>query len=60
MAGLIIKLTQNRLTGEKKQFNLFAQSSHKDGPKEWPEQADFILFRQRNNTFVRNWQDKEI
>ena len=30
------------------------------GPKKWPKQAAFLLFRLRNNKFVRNWQDKEI
>ena len=28
-------------------------------PKWWPKQAAFILFKQRNNKFVRNSQDKE-
>ena len=28
-------------------------------PKEWPKQAAFIPFRERNNKLVRNWQDKE-
>ena len=31
------------------------------GPKKWPKQAGFMLFRQKNPTnFVRDWQDKEI
>ena len=25
------------------------------GPKKWPKLAAFILFRQRNNKFVRNF-----
>ena len=29
------------------------------GPKKWSKQAAFELFRQRNNKFVRYWQDKE-
>ena len=30
------------------------------GPKKWPKQAVFILFRQKTpNKFVRNWHDKE-
>ena len=27
---------------------------------EWPKQAAFILFRQRNSKFERNWPDKEV
>jgi len=28
------------------------------GPKEWPKQAAFILFGERNNMLMRNWEDK--
>ena len=45
MVGLIIKLTQDKLTGEKDtNFNSCAWRSH----------ADFMLFRQRNNKSVMN------
>ena len=28
-------------------------------PKRWPKQETFIFFKQRNNKFMSNWQDKE-
>lgn len=28
--------------------------------KKWPEQEAFIAFRERNNTFVKNWLDKGV
>ena len=60
VAGPMIKLTQDRLTGEKEtNFNSCTWGLVKIGPKKWSRQAAFILFRQRNNKFVRNWQDKE-
>ena len=59
VAGLIMKLTQDRLTGEKETLNSCTWQSHKMGPKTWPKQATFILIRQRDNAFVRNWQDEE-
>ena len=50
------EIAQDRWTGEKEtNFNFLIEK----GPKKWTKQTDFILFRQRNNQLVRNWQDKE-
>ena len=55
MAGLIITLTQDRLTGEKEaNFNHVHRGVPEMGPKNWPKQAVFILFSQRNNKLERN------
>ena len=56
LGGLLTTLVQDRLTGEKKkQILIHAHGGLIEiGPKKWPEQAAFILFTQRNNTFVRN------
>ena len=59
VAELIIKLTQDELIGEKEILSLGHRGLIEMAPKKWPKQAAFILFRQRNNKFVRNWQDKE-
>ena len=32
----------------------------KEWDEKWPKQAMFMPFRQENNTFVKNWQDKEV
>ena len=29
------------------------------GAQKWPKHAVFVLFRQRNNTFVKNWLDND-
>ena len=46
MVGLVIKLTQERLTGKKKKYILIC--AHRvlleRVPKKWPKQASFILF----------------
>ena len=58
VAGLIIKFIQDGLTGEKEtNFNPVHGGLIEKEPEKWPKQAAFILFRQRNNTVVRNWQD---
>ena len=55
MAGLTIKLTQYKLKEKKKQILICTGSLKVIGPKKWPKQAAFILFRQRNNnTLARN------
>ena len=60
MTGHIIKLTQDRLTGEKEtHLDSWTGSFIEMGPMKCPEQATFILFGRRNNKLVRNWQDKE-
>ena len=49
--GLIIKLTQNKLTGEKEtNFNSCTGGAIEMRLKKWPKQATFILFRQKNKT----------
>ena len=53
MAGLIIKLTQDRLTEEKENLTHVHGSLIETESKKWPEQVAFMLFRQRN-TFVSN------
>ena len=47
MAGITIKLTRDKLTGEKEaSFNSCAQSPHRNGPQRWRKQAASIYFRQ--------------
>lgn len=55
------KLTQDRLTGEKKkQILICAHRCHdRTGPRGVARASSFYIFRQRNNTIVRKWQDKE-
>ena len=50
VAGLIMKLTQDGLTGEKRHKSELVpmEVTQKLGPKKWPRPAAFILFRQRN------------
>ena len=55
MAGLIIKLLQDRLIGEEETNLIHVQGDLIEmGPKKWPKQKAFIFFRQRNNKFKRN------
>ena len=58
MAGIIIKLIQDRLTGETN-LSSFTQRFMEMGPKKQPKQAAFILLRQRNCKLVRKWQEKK-
>ena len=47
VAGLIIKLTQDRLTGEKETSLISGPGGPIEmGPKKWQKQATFILFGQ--------------
>ena len=48
MAGLIIKLTQDRLTEEKEILLRAHKGLIEMGPKKWPKQTAFILFKQKN------------
>ena len=53
MAGLIIKLTQDRLAGEKETHLIHVHGGLIEiGPNKWSKQAAFILSRQRNNKFL--------
>ena len=47
MAGPVIKLTQDRLRGEEKETSLIHVHGGliEMGPKKWPKQAAFILFK---------------
>ena len=60
MDGIIVKLTQDIVTGEK-ETNLICvyEGLMEMGSKKWPKQVAFTLFRQRKIKFVRNWQEKE-
>ena len=46
MASIIIKLIQDRLTGEKNILNNAYRGLIEMGSKKWPKQAAFIPFRQ--------------
>lgn len=61
MVGLIVKLTQDRLTGEKEvHFGQTHWGTVEMGPKKWTKQAViFLVSRQRNNEFVKTGQNKE-
>ena len=60
VAGLILILTQDRLVGEKEtNFNLWAQSSQRNGTWEVAKAGSFIYFFKRKKKFDRNWLDKE-
>ena len=50
---LIMKLIQDRLTGEKKSLISVPKVLMEIRPK-WPKEATFIFLRQRNNKFERN------
>ena len=52
--GLMIKLTKDRLKGKIYILILEHGSLIETGPKKWPKQATFILFRQRNNKHEKN------
>ena len=48
------------MTEEKKQIVIYVHSGLIEmGAKKWAKQAAFIFSRQRNNTVVGNWQEKE-
>ena len=49
-----MKLTWDGLTGEKrgKSEPVLIEVTQKLGPKKWPKQAAFMLFRQRNHKIV--------
>ena len=53
-AGLIMKLTQDRLTGGKESLNGEQEGLIEMVPTKWPKQTAFILFRQRNSKFERS------
>lgn len=60
MAVLIIKLAQDRVTGEKETRLIHVHRGLINiGPKKWPKEAILYFFRQRKNKFERNCQDKE-
>lgn len=61
VTGLMItELTQDKWTGKKNQiFNCVHRVPVEMGPKKRPRQAAFYVFRQRNNTSVRLWKNKE-
>ena len=59
LAGLIIKWTGGRLTGERNNFVCTGVHTNIDSNK-WPKQAAFIPFGQRNNKFVKNWKEEEV
>lgn len=61
MAGLIIKFTQEQINKRKeKKCLICVHGGVIKRPKQWPKREGFTLFRQRNNTYVRNSQDEEI
>lgn len=55
---ILIKLTQDKLTEEKENTFRMQEGLVEMGSKEVASRQ-LILFRQRNNGFERNWQDKE-
>ena len=57
MAVLVMYLHSKNEQEKKKQTLTFSEK--REGPKKWPKQAVFTLFRQRNNKLVRSGQDKE-
>lgn len=59
LVGLIIKSTQDRLTGGKK-FRVVHTRVHKNMMLKEVTKAVFTRFRQRNNKFEWNWQAKKV
>lgn len=39
---------------------MWEPSQENEDPSKWPEQKVYTPFSQRNNTFVKNWQDKGL
>lgn len=59
LTGLKIKLTRDRLTGEKQNLISYIQELMKIWDfKKWPKHEVFMPFRQRKQLFVEIWQNK--
>ena len=54
MAGLIIKLTQDRFNRRITKFNHVHEGLVEMGLKKWSNHKPFTLFRQKSNKFMRN------
>lgn len=62
MAGLIIRLNTRHINGKRKtNFNSCIETCLiKMGPKEVAKSGSSYTFRQRNDAFVRNRQDRNL